>query len=440
MRIAAALATALALGAATPASAAPALTTGFFDGTFSAPARARDVALDRARSAGARIVRLDVGWTAASRPAAPRDPADSAYAFGAADAAVRAATARGLKVLLAFTGAPAWAEGPNRPEDAPPGSWRPEAEAVGDYGAALARRYDGTYPDPARPGVTLPRVDAFQVWNEPNLSKYLSPQWSGGRRVAPVVYRAMLNAFHAGVRSRQPRATVVTAGTAPFGDFGQGQRTMPVDFWAAVLERPVRFDVLSHHPYSVGAPGRRARNAGDVSIPDMGKLARLVRIARRQGTVVARPRLWVTEVGYDSSPPDPNGVPVATQARWLEETLYRLWLQGVSTVLWYTVADQPPVPSYAASTQGGVLYRNGAPKPARTAFRFPLVATRKRIWTRAPASGTLLVQRRTVAGWRTLSRRSVRAGAVLHLQRGSPRGRLLRARLGAATSLAWRVP
>src|SRR5262249_44369086 len=159
----------------------------------------------------ASLVRIDISWVApntARRPAGfdARNPADPHYQFGKADAAIREAAAHGLGVIATFTGAPRWAEGPNRPRSAPPGAWRPAPGALEDYGAALAARYSGHFPDPERPGAVLPRVAAFQVWNEPNLDTYLSPQWSGTHTLAPLLYRRMLNGFYRGVKSVDPSA------------------------------------------------------------------------------------------------------------------------------------------------------------------------------------------------------------------------------------------
>ena len=88
---------------------------GYADGTFTADVATRGPWLERAVSTGADIVRLDIGWVAPTTPARPpsfntRDPADPAYAFAGADAAIVDATARGLRVLASFTGAPLWAE------------------------------------------------------------------------------------------------------------------------------------------------------------------------------------------------------------------------------------------------------------------------------------------------------------------------------------------
>lgn len=440
------------LAAAAPAASARPLTLGFADSVFDDAASVRDPWFDRAAATGAQIVRLDAGWPAATRPQQPADPADPAYDFSAVDDRVRAARAQGLQVLLGFTGAPRWAEGANRPSSAETGSWRPDPAAVGAYGEALARRYSGSYAG-------LPRVRFFQVWNEPNLSKYLAPQWvrRDGRYVAeaPVRYRAMLNAFYAGVKRAQPRATVVTAGTAPFGDPPGGSRIAPVVFVRDLLclrggalatapcADPAHFDALSHHPYSIGPPGRGALNPDDVSIPDFGKLSRILRRAVRTGRALPRrtKALWSTEVSFDSSPPDPDGVPLPTHARWLAQTFELLWRQGVTTITWFNVRDQPPRPSYAATNQSGVFFLDGRAKPAAAAFRFPFVVRRPRgatiVWARAPVAGTLVVERRAGGRWSPLL--AVRVGAGQVVQRrlhGHPHS--LRARIGSQRSILWR--
>ena len=456
-----ALGLAAALLAPAPAHAARSLDLGVFDGVYSGAER--DPWLQRTADAGADIVRIELSWVAPNTPRPPagfdaRDPADPAYDFSNADAAIRAATARGMKVLASFTGAPRWAEGSHRPADAPPGSWRPSPAALEDYGAALARRYSGHFPDPAHPGTLLPAVTAFQVWNEPNLSKYLSPQWSGRRAVAPAHYRRMLNAFYRGVKSVNRRALVVTAGTGPFGDPQPGgNRLMPARFVRDLLclrrsggrlrkarcADPAHFDILAHHPYSVGAPTRSALNRDDVSIPDMGRLVRLLRVAERTGGALgrARHRLWVTEVSYDSRGPDPDGVPLARHARYLGEALYQLWRSGVDTVFWFQVRDQAPDPSFAATNQSGLFFRGGRPKPALRAYRFPVVARRSGpgkvlVWGRAPAAGTLVIERRAGSRWRVARTLHVNARSTFltHIRNtGSAR---VRARVASEVSMA----
>lgn len=443
------------------APSARALELGFSDGAYTGPDAG--AWLRRSAQAGADYVRIDVGWPVPGIPTRPsgfnaRDPADPHYNFASADTAIRLATGLGLRVLVTFTGAPPWAEGPGRPASASPGSWRPNPSALEDYGAALAKRYSGHFPDPSNPGQMLSRVAAFQLWNEPNLSLYLSPQWSKGQAEGPVLYRRMLNGFYRGVKSADPRALVVTAGTAPFGDPGEGPRIPPVTFWRDVLclrgvaarlaaascPDPAHFDVLAHHPYSVGSPTTPALDAGDVSIADLGKLTTLLRAAERLRTALPRERhpLWITEVSYNSYPPDPGGVPINEHARWLEQTFAVLYRGGAQAIFWEQVHDEPPIPSYGVTNQSGVYYVDGRPKPALTAYRFPLVAWRTGrsgldVWGRAPASGAVVVQQLVGGRWKTLRTLRERAHATFLLAVPGRAPASLRARVGGQTSLVW---
>jgi hypothetical protein len=380
------------------------LTLGFADDAFtSGDASLRETSLARTTEVGGTIVRMNVGWPAATAPGHPADPTDLAYDWSRADAAVDAARAHGLDVLLDFTGMPPWAQTKGAPRSVNPATWRPDATAIGQYGHALAAHFAG-------------RVSRFQLWDEPNLAKHLTPQWSQGKPAAPAIYRAMLDSFYAGVKRAQPLALVVTAGTAPHGDRGHGARMSPVTFWRDVLARRVRFDVLAHHP--AGDPTRHALNAGDVAVPDMGRLRRLLEHVHK------RARLWVTDVSYDSRPPDARGIPVQTHARWLEHAFELLWRAGVDTITWSRV-----------SNRSGVYFGDGRPKPAATAFRFPFVAGGNQVWTRAPQTGTLQIQR----DGRTVRSLGVRAGQVLLLRLGTPKGSRLRGVIGGVRSLAWSV-
>ncbi|MGX6447125.1 hypothetical protein ACVU7I_03495 [Patulibacter sp. S7RM1-6] len=450
---------ALAVGAPARArAAASVLHLGFTPTTeFSGPDAG--TWLDRARAESATMVRVAVSWTAVS----PSQPSDSdaadpqwpGYRWTAVDAQVREAVAHGLRPLLMLNDAPAWAQGSDRPAGTATAAWKPDAAAYGRFARAVARRYSGDVPDPGALGRTLPRVTTFQLWNEPNLDLHLAPQWEDGRRVAPVRFRQLVNAGYAGVKGAQPAATVVTAGLAPFGDYGtrRGARTPPAAFLRAMLcldgklhrscRAKARFDVLSHHPYAIRKPSSPARNVDDVTVPDLGKLTRVLRAARKAGTVGPRtPRLWVTEVSYDSSPPDPDGVPTARLARWIPELLWRLWDQGVQTVLWFQVRDQAPTPSYAATYQSGMYLLDGTRKPSAQSFRFPLVVTGRtakdlRVWLRSPVKGTAKLQVERGGRWRTVERVRVRRDGV-RTARVPRRGAVaVRAVVGAEASYAW---
>ena len=87
--------------------------------------------------------------------------------------------------------------------------------------------------------------------------------------------------------------------------------------------------------------------------PDIRKLRAVLRAARRSRTALPATgkRIWVTELSWDSSPPDPFGVPEIRHAKWLADALHLLWKQRVEVVLWFRVVDEAPSPSYAATNQ-----------------------------------------------------------------------------------------
>ena len=462
--------------ATAPAAPAQPLRLGFNDrDAFQGSSSDRAVALRRARGARASLVRLATAWPEIARSEPPssalaRNPAWPGYAWGRLDAEIRDVTAARLTPVINLTSAPDWAEGPGRPavsRRAPAGTWKPSPSAYRAFAEALGRRYSGSFPDPARPGRLLPRVRYFQGWNEPTLAIYLSPQWErrGGRFVpaSPTYYRPLQNAFYDGVKAGNPRATVISAGTAPFGDPRvNGYRLSPALFLRRLFcvtgrRRPrahrcpqVRFDVLAHHPYSTGPPTGTAINADDVAIPDLHKLKRPLRAALRRGTV--RPRgpkpLWVTEVSWDSRPPDPGGVPAGTHARYLEGAFSQLWRQGVTAIIWFHLRDDPRGEGYPFTFQSGVFLRGSSierdrPKPALRAFRFPFTAYRSRgrarLWGLAPARGKVAIQ--ALRGRRWVRVRTLRAGRdrIFHGHLTIHRGALLRARQGGEASLRWRT-
>ena len=409
-------------------------------------------------------------------PADPTNPASASYDFSSIDAAVRDARARGLSVLLTVLDAPTWAEGPGRPASADPGSWRPSATALADFMRAVAARYSGGFdPDGPGPAPPLPAVQALQVWNEPNLSQYLTPQYDGQTAASPGWYREMLNASYAAVKAVDPRMTVVTAGTAPYGDPPGGIRVRPVEFWRQLLcvtpksKKKKRkkhrkraatstlsqadacggramFDVLAHHPIdTTGGPTRSAINPDDASTPDLGRIVRVLRAAERAGTVLpGKHPVWATELWWDSNPPNSAGAPLGLQARWIEQAMYLLWKQGASVVINLVIRDSTGGPfDQKGGAHSGIFFANGQPKPSYVAFRFPFVASKTkagtlRAWGKAPAGGKLLIQAKRGGRWRVVRRLAVRSGAVFTAGLGLRGSQRLRAKVAGNKSLVWR--
>jgi hypothetical protein len=444
---------------------------GFADPMFlSKDAELRGQVFNAALQAGAGFARVPVGWGSVAKraPFDPTDPGDPAYDWSQLDRAVNGAGGRGKKVLMTIHRAPERAEAPGRPVRlrAPAGTWKPNPEALGQFAAALARRYDGTYVPrfALRP---LPRAEFFEPWNEPNLSGFLTPQWDGHRQVSAHTYRDLLNAGYAGVKASQPDATVIAGATGPGGDAPGGRRTGPLRFLRDLLclrrgrdpkpkacPAPARFDVLSHHPITPSQSPRLPVEPGNAGFQEMPEIRKLLRTAERHGTVRPaglRRDLWATELWWETAPSirraDYGAPGERRQARYLADALRILWRQRVPVALLFQVRDDPDVALGPRTGWGsGLQFADGTPKLAFGAVRFPFVADRvgrKRvmIWTRAPAAGRLrITARKPKRKTRTLIQARVAAGDVVS-RRVRYRGwGHLRARLDGAPSMTWRVP
>jgi hypothetical protein len=449
---------------------------------MSPDAAVRAQALTRIRATGARVVRIPVEWrylVSADPPPGfdAADPASPAYDFTAVDAAVRDTVAAGLEPLLVVTRAPAFAEAPHRWPYAYPGSWAPDPAAFGAFATAVARRYDGSFPDPLAPGRTLPRVTLYEAWNEPNLARYLEPQWVavGGRWQAfsPLLYRQLLNAFYAAVKAVEPAATVIATGVAPNGEPSGVGRMTPTTFLRALLclegggqaaagarrggraarartgaggapaacPDPPHFDVLAFHPLSFESPDVPAHSAQDVAIADIAKVTGLLARAERAGTALPRAHkpVWVTELNWESAPQAALGVPPRLQALWISRALHRLWVAGVSLVDWQFLVDPYPGVTLATSTGGTIQVRRPAglytagvldghaepaaarPKPFLRGFTLPFDPLRVnrghvRVWALLMRPGQpVLLQRAERGGeWRTSARLRADSSGVLN--------------------------
>jgi hypothetical protein len=418
-------------------AAAATLTRGFADDVWFDSVGKSWVA--RTAATGARTVSLEIDWSDAqpkapskgTHPASPRDPQ---YNYGYIDGVLRKFEGTRIEPMLLITDAPRWAQaaGGTAAEYAD-GSYEPNDGALQSFVEALARRYSGTFPDPLHRGRKLPQVRYFQAWAEANMGIHMSPQWvragNGWANPSPLIYRRLLNAFYAGVKAGNPKAQVVFTGLESYGDAPGGRRTSPVTFLRSVLclntalvkqpcADPAHFDILASDPYEVGSPNTPALSADDASAPDLAKLKRVMNAAIAAHTVVpaASKPLWVTEFGYESNPPNRTaGTPsLGTQARWLDESFYLFWRQGVSSVMWYLIRDQTG--SFATHYFSGIYFHDGRAKPALTAYRFPLAVMPNgnsgQVWGIAPATGKVAVQRRAGKGWVTVFSVRANAGSV----------------------------
>lgn len=444
-----------------PASAASSIATGIAEPTLTDPRPdVRDTWFDNVQHVRAQLDRVNVNWSATTgnnRPADPTDPADPAYGWTAIDREVREAADRGLDIMFLMNTAPRWAEGNNRPDREQAGSWKPDPEAFGKFGIALATRYSGSYPDPE--GGTLPHVDLYEAFNEPNLDFWLSPQYEGDKNTGPGLYRDLNNSLAHGVKSVDPSNKIVGPALAPFGGRTEARktRTRPMKFIRDVFclkgrKRPkptscpggerLILDIVSHHPISVtGPPNQKAVNPNDATAGDMPEIRKATRTAEKGNkllpTGIRRP-IWVTEYWWRTKPRSPDGVPPKKQARWVEQSLYIFWKAGVKMAIYNTLRD----PQFQPELSFGLYWRDGKAKPSATAFRFPFVANRKSkrklgIWGQSPATGKLTVQRKKGKHWKTVKRINAQEGKVFKATVKLKSKQTLRATVDGEKSLAW---
>jgi hypothetical protein len=235
------------------------------DGPMTDPAFAQAPAeWDRLAGSGAESVRAALYWNEIQ----PTGPAD--LNFTAADPIFLAAAQRGLDVLPVVQGTPGWAAANPYDAASPPRDNKDFARFL----TALVTRYGPNGSLWAEhPEVTRQPVRSWQIWNEPNLTRY----WN----VAPWApsYVRLLKAAHKALKAADPGSQTILAG-------------LPNESWkalAAIYAAGARgsFDVVTLHPYT-GQPKN---------------VLRIVKIVRRemQRRMDARMPIWITELSWPAA-------------------------------------------------------------------------------------------------------------------------------------------
>jgi len=152
------------------------------------------------------------------------------------DEIVNAANDAGLNLIVRIDRHPLWSVRVLPDEQITPNQPPVELQDFGDFCRVLAERYKG-------------RIQAYQVWNEPNLSR----EW-GNKSPDPAEYAARLKVCDEGIKAADPDAVVISAGLAPTGT--EPPLAMPDDrFLQGMYDAGASayFDVLGLH-----APGYKA--------------------------------------------------------------------------------------------------------------------------------------------------------------------------------------
>jgi Glycosyl hydrolase catalytic core len=126
-----------------------------------------------------------------------------------------------------------------------------------------------------------------------------------------------------------------------------------------------RLDAYAHHPYygnRFEKPGTVPKSPKAVTLGNIGVLIKeLNRLFGRSK------RLWITEYGYQTRPPDRAfGVPYRLQAKYVHEAVARAKkTRRVDMFIWFLIRDERRLSGW----QSGVLTASGKRKPAFRAFQ-----------------------------------------------------------------------
>jgi hypothetical protein len=282
---------------------------------------------------GVDVVRVTLDWR-------QTEPARGRYDWSRADALLDGLRAAGIAPLVTLYGSPAWANG-GRGEN-----WAPTS---GSTFAAFARAAAERYPF----------VHLWEIWNEPNQVRSLRP-------TTPSVYvRRLLNPAYAAIHAVSRSAEVAGGATAPRA---ATDGVSPVTWLEGMHAAHAKLDAYAHNPYPLSPRETPfAGGCGHCTTITMATLGRLESLVAKD---FPHARIWLTEYGYQTNPPDRTlGVSDAKQATFVgEATLRAFELPRVDILIHYLVQDEPDI----ARFQSGLQTVTGKTKPAYLAFRFPL--------------------------------------------------------------------
>lgn len=293
---------------------------------------------------------------------------------------------------------------------------------------------------PANAAPALPQVSMWTIWNEPNHPGFLQPQWqessTGFAPNSPYLYRQLVDAAFPVIKQLAPDSTVLIGATSSIGatrphSTQDGMAPLaflralacvdrslrPIDSGPCAGYTPLEGDGWSHHPYELlhTPDWSDSRNPDTAMMGDLGRLTRLLNRLVAMGRIApSLRRVWLTEFGYESNPPDPikpfSPIEQAKLINWAE---YLAWRNpDVQSFAQFLLNDMGTVSSADAARgkrtwgdwQSGLYFRDGTPKPAATSFALAMhvdcqtIAKRRRylVWGHVrPGAGvrTVTLQR-----------------------------------------------
>ena len=371
-----------------------------------------DAAVAEAKLLGADAIRVFISWHSVApgqdsrrRPAGfdADDPNSDGYRWGMYDALVDRVRRNGLKLVVALSPSiPYWAsEEPSRCPHRIGGyqhmgkscMWKPSPKLFGQFVKAAVLRY-GTRADGPYGG----QVALWSLWNEPNLEHYIWPQLKRTRYgivdLAAARYRKLWQAGWKSIARYDPssRSKVLFGETAAisspmdtlYAALCLDEEGMPFKGRLRVLQgcggKIARLPIggLALHPYNnfaIGSVFTRSFTKDSLPMAYMSRAHTLLDRAARYGRIPRGRGIYVTEFGFQSSPPNPFGdaLSLSRHAAAINEADRLFWGdRRVRSVAQYELYDV----GNPGEFNTGLRFAEGERKPAFDAYRMPLVVTR----------------------------------------------------------------
>ena len=124
------------------------------------------------------------------------------------------------------------------------------------------------------------------------------------------------------------------------------------------------FDAYAHHPYygsRFETPTTVPPSKNSITLGNIGVL-----IKHLNSTFGRNKRLWITEYGYQTRPPDlAFGVAYSSQAKYVHQAFeIARKTRRIDMLVWFLIRDEPRLSGW----QSGVVTTRGKRKPAFRAF------------------------------------------------------------------------
>ena len=296
--------------------------------------------MDGIQAAGGKWVRVGLYWCSIQRGGR------TSYSWEAFDKVVRAARARGLKVLGLLIYTPAWARPAGTTPEYPPTN-------LADFAA---------YAKAASAHFGVEGVHAYEIWNEPNITGFWKPAPDAAR------YTRMLKLGYAAIKSVDPSATVVSAGLSPGGSYGivTTSYTNPLTYLERMYAHGAHgsMNAVGWHPYNFPWGLGVHRWSAWSQMADTTPSARSLMTANGDGTK----QIWATEFGAPTGS-STQAVTESGQAQMITDAYAKLKsVSWAGPLFVYSFRDNG-TESGDREQNFGILRHDWSPKPAYAAYQ-----------------------------------------------------------------------